>query len=222
MLFRSVVGAGPPLAVGAAFAQQYTGSGAITVCFFGDGAAAEGSVHEAMNLAALWKVPVLFICENNCWAGAQALGEHCPVGEIACRATGYGMPGEAADGNDVRAMHEATARLAAQVRAGEGPALLEAHTYRMLGHGTHDPQHYVDKDELAAWAGKDPIARWRAELLRDGTADEAALDALDAAAGKAVEEAVAFADASPYPAPEAALDHVFVDPPAVGASGGAT
>ena len=212
LMTSTVVGAGPPLAVGAAFAQQYRGSRHVTACFFGDGAAAEGSVHEAMNLAGLWRLPVLFVCENNCWAGAQALREHCPVGKIACRAAGYNMPDEVVDGNDVEAVHAAAARMAEHCRLGNGPAFLETLTYRMRGHGEHDHQHYVDKAELEAWARRDPIARWRQTLLDRKLAREGDLSRLDSEAAQVVEEAVAYGDAADYPAPEAAMDHVFVNP----------
>lgn len=213
LMTSTVVGAGPPLAVGAAFAQQYKSSGDITVCFFGDGAAAEGSVHEAMNLAGVWRLPLLFVCENNCWAGAQALRQHCPVDELACRARGYGMPGEAVDGNDVEAMFEAAARLAEHCRLGNGPAFIEAKTYRMRGHGEHDHQHYVDKSELESWAKRDPIARWGKTLLERSLADQDGLKQLDEEAAITAATAVQFGDAGQYPAPEAAMDHLFVTPP---------
>lgn len=212
LMTSTVVGAGPPLAAGAAFAQQYRGERAITVCFFGDGAAAEGSVHEAMNLAGVWRLPVLFVCENNCWAGAQALKVHCPVGEIACRAQGYGMPGEVADGNDVEAVFTAASRLAEHCRLGNGPAFLETLTYRMRGHGEHDRQLYVDKNELAAWAERDPITRWGRTLVERNLASTDQLANMDEQAAAVVAAAVAFGDAAEYPAAEAALHHVFVDP----------
>lgn len=224
LMTSTVVGAGPPLAVGAAFAQRYRRGPGVTCVFFGDGAAAEGSVHEAMNLAAVWKLPVLFVCESNCWAGAQAHQEHCPIGEIAARAGSYGMPGEVVNGNDVERVLETALGLLEHCRSGQGPALLECLTYRMHGHGEHDPQHYVDKAELAAWAGRDPIARLAGAL---GLADEASgggeagggLRALRQRAAEAVDRAVAFADASPCPSPEEALEHVYVNPIGPGAPG---
>jgi len=208
----TVVGAGPTLAVGAAFAQQYTGSAATTTVFFGDGAAAEGSVHEAMNLAALWKLPLLFVCENNCWAGAQSLGDHCPVGDIVARAQAYDMPGRIVDGNDVQAVAAVSQELTAHCRAGRGPAFIEAKTYRLRGHGEYDHQHYVDKDELAAWTERCPVERLRRELLALGLADETRLADIEAAARTLVAAAVEFADNSPYPLAEAALDHLFANP----------
>lgn len=210
LMTSTVVGAGPLLAMGAAFAQHYRQEQGVTCVFFGDGAAAEGSVHEAMNLAAVWKLAVLFVCESNCWAGAQAHREHCPIGEIAARAAAYGMPGEVVDGNDVERVHETAQRLLEHCRAGQGPVIMECCTYRMHGHGEHDPQHYVAKDELATWAGRDPIARHAEALRRDGL--DALTTGLRERAEQAVDRAVAFADASPFPSPEEALEHLYVNP----------
>lgn len=212
LMTSTVVGAAPPLAVGAAFAQHYRGEAGATCVFFGDGAAAEGSVHEAMNLAAVWKLPVLFVCESNCWAGAQAHKEHCPIGEIADRAASYGMPGQVADGNAVEFVHTAALGLLEHVRAGRGPALLECHTYRMRGHGEHDPQHYVDKAELALWAERDPIDLYAGILRGDGLLEPGSMERLRQSAAAAVDAAVAFADASPYPPAAEALDHLYVNP----------
>ncbi len=212
LMTSTVVGAAPPLAVGAAFAQHYRGEANATCVFFGDGAAAEGSVHEAMNLAAVWRLPVLFVCESNCWAGAQAHKEHCPIGEIARRAGSYAMPGVMADGNAVEQVHDAARDLLGHVRAGRGPALLECHTYRMRGHGEHDPQHYVDKAELALWAERDPIALHAEALRRAGLLEPDAAERLRQIATAAVDAAVAFADASPYPPAAEALDHLYVNP----------
>jgi len=210
LMTSTVVGAGPPLAVGAAFAQHYRGDAGVTCVFFGDGAAAEGSVHEAMNLAAVWRLPVLFVCESNCWAGAQAHREHCPIGKIADRAASYDMPGETVDGNNVELVHETALRLLDHCRSGQGPALMECLTYRMHGHGEHDPQHYVDKDELAMWAERDPIRQYGEVLRQDGLGEPA--PELEARAAAVVDRAVAFADASPYPPPREARDHLYVTP----------
>lgn len=213
LMTSTVVGAGPPLAVGAAFAQQYKGESAITVVFFGDGAAAEGSVHEAMNLAALWKLPLLFVCENNCWAGAQSLREHCSIGNIAARASAYGMPGELVDGNNPDEILTTTQRLVAHCREGNGPALMEAFTYRLRGHGEHDHQHYVDPEELALWKEKDPVKTYAARLMAEGVVESRDVATLEADARRRVEEAVAFGQSSPLPRPEEALEHVWVNSP---------
>lgn len=210
LMTSTVVGAGPLLAMGASFAQYYRNEHAATCVFFGDGAAAEGSVHEAMNMAGVWKLPLLFVCESNCWAGAQGHEEHCPIGRIADRAPAYGMTGEVVDGNNVEAVYAAACKLLDLCRSGSGPALLECQTYRMHGHGEHDPQHYVDKGELAAWAERDPIDRYVQVLLHDGLIESR--DVFDRQAAEAVDAAVSFADASPYPSPEEALEHIYVNP----------
>ncbi len=213
LMTSTVVGAGPPMAVGAAFAQQYKGESSITVVFFGDGAAAEGSVHEAMNLAGVWKLPVLFVCENNCWAGAQSLSEHCSVGNIAGRASSYGMPGELVDGNNPDEVLAVTERLAAYCRDGRGPALMEAFTYRLRGHGEHDHQHYVDPEELALWKAKDPVTTYGARLVKEGVVTLKDIRTMENAARKRVDTAVAFGQSSPPPRPEGALEHVWVNSP---------
>lgn len=209
LMTSTVVGASPLLAMGAAFAQQYRQEQAATCAFFGGGAAAEGSVHEAMNIAALWKLPVLFVCESNGWAGAQAHSEHCPISSIATRAAAYGMTGELVDGNDVEAVYHTANRLLNDCRQGRGPALLECQTYRMHGHGEYDDQYYVDKAELASWAKRDPIIRYTQILSEKG--EIKSVEILEKQAKALVDEALAFADASPYPSPEEALDHIYVN-----------
>jgi len=213
LMTTTIVGGGPPLAVGAAFAQEYRGTSNITVVFFGDGAAAEGSVHEAMNLASLWKLPVLFVCENNCWAGAQCLSEHCCLTDITSRAVGYGMPGESVDGNDVEKVFTLAEEMVSRCRSGEGPAFIEAKTYRMRGHGEHDHQHYVDKKELEAWAQLCPVRCLRERMLAEGLVTEDALQVMEAQIEARVEEAVQFASDSPYPLPEEALQDLWVEDP---------
>ena len=211
LMTSTVVGAGPPMAVGAAFAQQYKKDPGITVVFYGDGAAAEGSVHEAMNLAAIWKLPVLFVCENNCWAGAQSMQQHCSIGDIAERGKAYGMPGEFVDGNDVEDVYHYANILAARCRNGEGPALIEAKTYRMRGHGEYDHQHYVDREELHKWAELCPIKRYRERLIRHGTLQPADLEEMERKAEFLVREAFDYAEESSYPPPEEALEDVWAD-----------
>jgi len=213
LMTSTVVGAGPPLAIGAAFAQQYKRAKGITVVFFGDGAAAEGSVHEAMNLAGVWKLPLLFVCENNCWAGAQRPEEHCATQHIFQRAKGYDMPGRSVDGNNVEAVYNLAVELVEYCRSGKGPAFMEALTYRMRGHGEQDRQHYVDPGELAIWEAKCPIRRYRQKLLNDGVLNQTQIQTIDQDAETRVAAAVAFGDESPYPGPETALTDVFVQPP---------
>jgi acetoin:2,6-dichlorophenolindophenol oxidoreductase subunit alpha len=209
LMTSTVVGAGPPLAVGAAFAQQYLNEPQITVVFFGDGAAAEGSVHEAMNLAALWKLPVLFVCENNCWAGAQSLSQHCSLGRIADRAPAYGFPGKVVDGNDVMEVYTIALEFIALCRNGSGPALIEAKTYRMRGHGEYDHQHYVDPEELEEWARRSPILRLEEAMIAGGLLDKNGIEAIMTECQGLIEEALNFADQSPYPSPADALEDVW-------------
>lgn len=210
LMTSTIVGAGPPLAAGAAFAQQYREEPNITVVFFGDGAAAEGSVHEAMNLAALWKLPLLFVCENNCWAGAQSYAQHCSVGDIAQRGFAYGMPGEFVDGNDVEKVYTLTMSMADYCRKNNGPALIEAKTYRMRGHGENDHQHYVDKEELDFWAERCPVRRLKEKLIRDGIVTEDELQTVEIKCKEMVDAAVAFGNESPFPFAEDALNDVWV------------
>jgi len=207
----TVVGAGPPIAVGQAFAQQYKGEKRITVCFFGDGAAAEGSVHEAMNLAALWRLPVVFICENNLYAGAQRYEEHSPVRNMVDRAAAYAMPGEVVDGNDVLSVYWAVVKARLRALSGQGPSLIECKTYRCCGHGEADPQHYQPKEEICAWQEKGPIPRLRDDLLAQGIIHAADYQEMESRAEAIVLEAVRFAEDSPYPRPEEALEDVFIE-----------
>lgn len=207
----TVVGAGPPMAIGAAFAQQYHSEDNITVVFFGDGSAAEGSVHEAMNLAALWKLPIIFVCENNCWAAAQGLLQHCSIQDISLRGRSYGMPGEPVDGNDVEKVYTVAIRMAADCREGKGPALIEAKTYRMRGHGETDHQHYVNKEEICHWAGLCPIRTYQETLLAKGLITEQGLQDIDGEIEAIIDRAVRFAEESPFPLPEEALQDVWVE-----------
>ena len=205
----TVVGGGIPIAVGTAFAQQYKKNKQITVCFFGNGAADEGSFHEALNMAALWNLPVIFVCENNVYSGAQQMEEHTRVKDMAVRAMAYGMPGEVVDGNDAIAVYEATTKARVRCLAGEGPTLLECKTYRWRGHGEADHQTYQPKEEIAAWMERCPVDKLQKELLREGLISEDALAKIEEEANEVVENAVRFAEKSPWPAPEEALEDVF-------------
>ncbi len=206
----TVVGGGIPVAAGIAFAQQYRQEKNITVCFFGDGAADEGSFHEALNLASLWDLPIIFICENNVYAGAQRYEEHTRVKDIAARAVAYAMPGEVVDGNDAPAVYQATAKARARAIAGQGPTLIECKTYRCRGHGESDPQHYQPKKEIAAWKARCPIPKLRGEVIAEGLMSSDELTNLEAELQIVIEEAVRFAEESPWPSPEEALEDVYV------------
>ena len=206
----TVVGGGLPISVGVAFAQQYKMENKATVCFFGDGAADEGSFHEALNLASLWDLPVVFVCENNMYAGAQRLEEHSKVKDLADRAAAYAMPGEVVDGNDAVAVYRAVHKARERAIGGHGPTLIECKTYRCRGHGESDHQHYQPKDEIAAWKERCPIPRLSGEMLSQGLITDEDLRKMEAEVEGIVEEAVRFAEDSPYPEPEEALEDVFV------------
>jgi TPP-dependent pyruvate/acetoin dehydrogenase alpha subunit len=205
----TVVGGGLPIAVGVAFAQHYKAEKGVTVCLFGDGAADEGSFHEALNLASLWSLPVIFVCENNLYAGAQRYEEHTRVENIADRAVAYDMPGVIVDGNDVLAVYQATSNARERAVAGDGPTLIECKTYRCRGHGESDPQHYQPREEIASWQAKCPIPRLRDEALAQEVLTAGELREMEAEIDRIVEDAVRFAEESPWPAPEEALEGVF-------------
>jgi TPP-dependent pyruvate/acetoin dehydrogenase alpha subunit len=206
----TVVGAGIPVAAGIAFAMQYQKSGRVCACFFGEGASNEGSFHEALNLAAIWDLPVVFVCETNQYAGAQRFEEQFRIKDVAERAAAYGMAGEVVDGNDVAAVFESARRAVERARTGFGPTLLECKTYRLLGHGSHDHQLYVPAEELAYWREREPLKRLREELEGRGVLEEARLVSMEAEARSTVDDAVRFAVESPWPAPKDALEGLYV------------
>lgn len=206
----TVVGGGLPIAVGTAFAQQYKKERQVTVCFFGDGAADEGSFHEALNLASLWNLPVIFVCENNVYAGAQRMEEHTRIQNVADRAVGYAIPGKIVDGNDAPEVYKAMSEARQRAIEGHGPTLIECKTYRCRGHGESDPQHYQPKQEISAWKERCPIPKLRGEALTEGLISAEELQRLEAGLQAVVEEAVRFAEESPWPAPEEALEDVYV------------
>jgi pyruvate dehydrogenase E1 component alpha subunit len=193
----AIVGGGLPVAVGLALADRMRGRTAITACFFGDGAVAEGEFHESLNLAALWRLPVLFVCENNLYAMGTALSRHQAQTDIARKADAYGIASAAADGMDVFAV-EAEARQAAEaVRRDGRPFLLELRTYRFRSHSMYDPDLYRTKDEVAAWKKRDPIMLCRTRLEAQGLLSASDWAALEREVAAELDEAVAFAEAGP-------------------------
>lgn len=205
---NAIVAGGLPLAVGLALADRYLGRPRVTACFFGDGAVAEGEFHEALNLAALWRLPVLFICENNLYAMGTRIERALADTDIAARARSYGMDAEAVDGMDVLAVEEASRRLVAAVRDGGGPRFLEARTYRFRAHSMFDAELYRTKAEVEAWKKRDPI-----DLLRQRAGlGEAEWAALDAAVTDEVAEAVAFAEAGTWEPVEHLTRDVYTPP----------
>jgi TPP-dependent pyruvate/acetoin dehydrogenase alpha subunit len=186
------------------------GTGQIAVAFFGDGAINRGAFHEALNMAAIWSLPVLYVCEDNKWALSVPTSYSIPVADLSARAASYGFPGVNVDGNDVLAVYEAAFAAAKRARDGEGPTLLVCSTWRQKGHEEGDAQTYRDKAEIETALANDPIPRYRSYLLRQGLASEEELSLIEAEVSKEIEAAVEFADQSPYPAPEEALHDVFV------------
>jgi pyruvate dehydrogenase E1 component alpha subunit len=206
---NGIVGGGVPIAAGAGYACQVRGQGQVTVAFYGDGAANEGGCHEAMNLASLWKLPVLFVCEHNQYAEMTPQPVHSPVADLAVRAAAYAMPGVTVDGNDVLAVLAAAEAAVRRARAGEGPTLVECKTYRVRGHFEGDPQRYKPADEQARWKELDPIPRFAAYLTGTGAASHETLRAIDARVETAIREAVEFAEAAPLPDPGEVTAHVY-------------
>lgn len=204
----AIVGAGIPIAAGAAWAAQVTGSDDIAVAIFGDGAANIGAFHEALNIAALWKLPVLFICENNLYGEYSRMDTTTSVDDIAVRAVAYEMPGQVVDGQDVDEVMAAVRIAADRARAGHGPTLLEMKTYRYAGHSRSDPASYRPEGELEQWLQRDPIEILAARLVDSGTLDADRVNALRASAESAVRAAVDRATSSPEPGLEVMHRHV--------------
>jgi pyruvate dehydrogenase E1 component alpha subunit len=210
---NAIVGGGIPLAAGLALADRMLGRERVTACFFGDGAVAEGVFHESMNLAALWKLPVLFCCENNLYAMGTALHRHQAQTDLALKAASYGMAAWAVDGMDVLAVEEAAREAALAVRSGGAPVFLELRTYRFRAHSMYDPELYRDKAEVEEWKQRDPIPALAGVLREAGALDDAALERLDAEVAAEVAAAVEYAEAgTPEPVEELAR-FVHSEPP---------
>ncbi len=207
---HAIVGAHLPLAAGMALADRQNGSDAATICFFGDGATNIGYFHEALNLSKVWKLPVLWVCENNQYGMGTAVDRASAVSEIRQKAEGYGMPNGRVDGMDVLQVHQAAAEALARVRS-DGPYLLEAVTYRFRGHSMGDPERYRSSDEVHKWEEDDPIGVLARRLIKDKVADVAALDAEEQLVAAEVLEAVSFAERSPDPDMQVLLSDLYVD-----------
>jgi len=206
-----VVAGNLSLAAGAAWAAQAKGDNNISVVFFGDGATGAGAFHETLNLAALWKLPLLFVCENNGYAEFTSRDEHSNVTQVSAFAAPYGIAASTIDGNDLPLVHARAGDAIAAVRRGDGPYLLECMTYRMAGHFVGDAQHYRSKEEVAAMQGRCPIERLKRHLIERGVA-ESELDAIGEEARQEVLQAVERARAEPRPDPASVLDYVYSSP----------
>jgi len=196
---NGIVGGGPPLASGAALACQYLGNDSVAVCFFGDGASNQGTTHEAMNLATCWKLPVVFVNENNMYGISSCTLNSMCVPNVADRAAGYDMPGVVVDGNDVIAVYEAAAEAISRARQGKGPSLVECKTYRHRGHFEGDPCDYRDDAELEEWKEKDPIPRLEQKLLEMELLTDSKIEEIKSTLQKELAGAEQFAEESPFP-----------------------
>lgn len=205
----AIVGGGLPIALGLALADKLQHRERLTACFFGDGAVAEGEFHESLNLAALWKLPVLFLCENNLYAMGTHITRHQSQADIRRKAEAYAIPADAVDGMDVIAVEAAARRAAAVVRQGEGPYLLEARTYRFRAHSMYDPELYRSKEEVEQWKQRDPIALFVRSLRDRGLLLPADLDALEGAVAAEVEAAVQYAEGAPWEPVEDLIKDVY-------------
>jgi acetoin:2,6-dichlorophenolindophenol oxidoreductase subunit alpha len=199
MVTTGVVGGGLPIANGLALASQLKGDGRVTLCSFGDGASNIGAFHETLNMASLWKLPVIFLCQNNRYGECTRYEKATAVAHVADRAASYGMRGVTVDGNDPRAMWDAAREAVERVRAGEGPTLLEAVTFRFMGHYFGDPGAYIPKEEYAAALARDPMPVCRAAVLQTGAATEAQLAAIDSEFTAEIDDALKFAAESSVP-----------------------
>ena len=210
---NGMVGGGIPHAVGAALAFKLLGKDNVAVAFFGEGGSNQQNFHEAINLAAIWKLPVIFVCENNLYQISLPYSKQQLITSVAERGKAYGIPGVSVDGQDVLAVYEATREAVERARRGEGPTLIETRTYRFRGHFEGDPQIYRSKEEVEWWMNnKDPIKIFEKYLLERGIATREELDAIWKRVSNEVEEAVKFAEESPYPSPEELYDDVFAKP----------
>ena len=210
---NGIVGGGLPIACGAALAAQLEGQGNVAACFFGDGAAAEGEFHEALNIASVWKLPIVFVCENNQYAANNAVSVQHPRVDIAAHAAAYAMPGVIVDGNDVLEVHAATGEAVARARRGDGPSLLECKTYRWRFHAMRATPlpDARPADEIAAWKARDPIACLEQHTLGLGLLSAAEIAAIREGVRAELDAAVAFAEQSPFPDPKDLLVDMFAD-----------
>ncbi len=210
----SIVGSGLPVAAGAAFGTKMQGRDQVTLCFFGDGAAAQGTFHESLNLAAIWALPVVYVCENNAYCEMSRHDVMCAVPDIAARAAGYNMPGTVVDGQDVVAVFDAVSTAVDRARGGGGPSLIETKTYRVYGHsGGPDPKAaYRSPEEVEAWRARDPILLMGRRLVDDGTVTSEELDKIAHEERETIEAGWQFALESPNPDRSALYDHMFTNP----------
>jgi acetoin:2,6-dichlorophenolindophenol oxidoreductase subunit alpha len=207
---NGIVAGGIAIVTGAGLAAQLEGKGGVAVSFFGDGASNAGPFHECLNIAATWKLPMIYVCENNMYAAQTPAAATHAMSDVAARAAGYGIPGVVVDGNDIFAVYQAANRAADRARSGAGPSLIECKTYRWRAHTERRGQpDSREPAEIEMWKGRDPIAQLERQLREQGHLDDGAQQAIEREVMAAIEAAVAFAEASPFPAPEEAAQDVF-------------
>jgi pyruvate dehydrogenase E1 component alpha subunit len=209
---HGIVGAQVPMGAGIAFAEKYKKTGNLCMCYMGDGAVRQGAFHEALNLAMLWKLPVIFVIENNGYAMGTSVARTSNVTELYTLGESYDMPAEAVDAMSVEAVHKAVAAAAERARRGDGPTLLEFRTYRYKGHSMSDPQKYRSKEEVEEYKQRDPIEQVKKTILAKKIATQAELDAIDEKVVAQVEESVKFAEESNFPDPSEALTDIYAEP----------
>ena len=206
---NGIVGGGIPIATGAALGCQYLKEGRIVVSFFGDGASDEGSFHESLNLASIWKLPVIYVCENNLYAETNPLNMHLNVENIADRARAYNIPGIIVDGMDVIDVYNKINKVASDIRNGDGPVLVEAKTYRYRGHYEGDPEVYRTKEEVNEWKMKDPILKLEEKIIKERILTLSEIENIKKVVQNEIEEAIEFGRKSPEPLKEEAMDNVY-------------
>ena len=209
---NGIVGGGIPIAVGAALSAKRLGKSSVTVCFFGDGANNEGAFHEGLNMASVWKLPVVFVCENNLYGMSTSTERSTAVKNVADRAAAYAMPGVIVDGNDFAAVATASFEAVERARRGDGPTLIESKTYRIRGHSRSDRNRYRTKDEIEGWQVRDPILRFEADLRSFGLIDDAGVMEIRQSAEREIAEGLAFANDSPHPSVTDVTRYVYTDP----------
>ena len=205
----AVVGAGLPIAVGAGLSAKLRKTSQVVACFFGEGASNQGTFHESINMASVWALPVVFVCENNLYAMGTRQSRIMSIQNVADRAAAYGIPGVIVDGNDVLVVYEAARTAVERARAGKGPTLIECKTYRHKGHSRVDSAKYRPKEEVEEWLGKDPLKRFRQAMLGNGTLTQTELEHVETEVADEVADAVKFALDSPYPEGKEALENVY-------------
>jgi pyruvate dehydrogenase E1 component alpha subunit len=206
---NGIVGGGLPIAVGSALSSVYLNKNAVTVCFFGDAASNIGTFHESLNMAAIWKLPVIWVCENNQYGLSTSIKDTLAGTSIANRGSAYGMPGYTVDGNDVLQVYEIARKAVEHARTGKGPCIIEAKTYRWYGHGASDNRSYRTREEENEWKAKCPIIKYADYLAKEGIVSQTQFDAMEKETQNEVQAAIKFSNESPLPSPDTVCNYIF-------------